>query len=422
MKKVFLFIIAVAIVCSMGIMSFATGNTQISEYLHPGVYVSSSNEYFINGETVSFLIDFNHDEDYGLEHAEIYIDCNKDVLVYTGDKVFADKEFTVLTVNETDSGYVVTYDFDTVNGYEIFASVNCDFMISGNASPAVKITSLKKYAGEEIYEAETSVLLPSEKVYEREEIPHIVAQLGAIPAFGYGVTFNEYQEIFVCSEVTISQFSSILSSSDGKSEVRYFPSNSITRANVASGDVFAIEFDGKYSDWMRICVKGDVDSDGDVTASDARHILRYSAGLEVYPRYYEAGDVNNDKEITAQDARMILRVAADLDIFSCPDVVIWQNQKFKLGPLLSASDGGYLWRCTVSDEDAIIVTEIIEPSVDNTGKDPMDIIVGAHALQTFYLQPVKQGRFEVRFELIRSWETMPLKEFRFTVVTDDVLQ
>lgn len=65
-----------------------------------------------------------------------------------------------------------------------------------------------------------------------------------------------------------------------------------------------------------LSVTGDVDSDGDVTSSDARIILRAVAGLEkLENEYFVAADVNCDGKVTAQDARSTLRVAALLDYF-----------------------------------------------------------------------------------------------------------
>lgn len=75
-------------------------------------------------------------------------------------------------------------------------------------------------------------------------------------------------------------------------------------------------FDGYFD--LNYCytsfLKGDVDGDGEITASDARTVLRASAHIgeldrsEVY-----AADVNGDGEITAADARQILRESAGLE-------------------------------------------------------------------------------------------------------------
>lgn len=61
-------------------------------------------------------------------------------------------------------------------------------------------------------------------------------------------------------------------------------------------------------------LKGDVDSDGKITAADARTILRASAGLEnLSAAQKKTADVNNDGKITAADAREVLRESAGLE-------------------------------------------------------------------------------------------------------------
>lgn len=54
-------------------------------------------------------------------------------------------------------------------------------------------------------------------------------------------------------------------------------------------------------------IKGDVDGDGKVTASDARLILRTAVGLEEIS--LETGDIDGDGKITSADAREALRIA-----------------------------------------------------------------------------------------------------------------
>lgn len=63
-------------------------------------------------------------------------------------------------------------------------------------------------------------------------------------------------------------------------------------------------------------ITGDVNNDSKVTASDARIVLRVSAGLhKISDEAVKAADVNNDGRITAADARKILRVSAQIDTF-----------------------------------------------------------------------------------------------------------
>ncbi len=60
---------------------------------------------------------------------------------------------------------------------------------------------------------------------------------------------------------------------------------------------------------------GDVDSNGQITASDARLILRYSAKLEKFTdTQILSSDINADGKVTAADARLLLRYVAGLAI------------------------------------------------------------------------------------------------------------
>lgn len=71
----------------------------------------------------------------------------------------------------------------------------------------------------------------------------------------------------------------------------------------------------KHPDEMEIGM-GDVDGDGQVTAADARLILRRAAKLIKFTMEQDAlADVDNDKKVTAKDARKVLRVAAQLETF-----------------------------------------------------------------------------------------------------------
>ena len=61
---------------------------------------------------------------------------------------------------------------------------------------------------------------------------------------------------------------------------------------------------------------GDVNDDGDITATDARLALRISAQLEEPTDIQiKASDTDNNGKVTASDARKILRVSAKLDSF-----------------------------------------------------------------------------------------------------------
>ena len=59
---------------------------------------------------------------------------------------------------------------------------------------------------------------------------------------------------------------------------------------------------------------GDVDADGEITAADARLVLRAAVGLEDFTAAQKAlADPDADGEITAADARLVLRAAVGLE-------------------------------------------------------------------------------------------------------------
>lgn len=73
--------------------------------------------------------------------------------------------------------------------------------------------------------------------------------------------------------------------------------------------------DGNVTNYY-VSVTGDLDSNGEITAADARKILRISAKIDnVSEPYLTAADVNYDGKITASDARKTLLVAANLEFF-----------------------------------------------------------------------------------------------------------
>jgi hypothetical protein len=62
-------------------------------------------------------------------------------------------------------------------------------------------------------------------------------------------------------------------------------------------------------------VLGDVDGDGQVTASDARLVLRAAVGLEILTEdQLKAADFDKNGKITAADARLVLRKAVGLEV------------------------------------------------------------------------------------------------------------
>lgn len=73
-----------------------------------------------------------------------------------------------------------------------------------------------------------------------------------------------------------------------------------------------------YAKWVRIVtyvpVWGDATLSEQLSAADARLILRYSAGLETFSELQlKISDINNDSAVNAADARLALRLSAGID-------------------------------------------------------------------------------------------------------------
>lgn len=391
----------------------SSAETESEEPLPPLIEFQTNNRYkqhYILGQRDFIRFDVLYDEFYSyFEKITIHIRCNKDVLKLSYEEGHS----------ETDTGYITeitTHDMatGTVGSFFTYEAVAV-----GNPDVNIRVVGVTGNGEEK----EIPIInnLPVNKVYTEDEIPHIESFLTP-PVFSNTKRFwfntDLYNTLHIFAPVTITEIFSMLSVSGKVGKIKYITADGAERKYPLTGDVFALEFEGKYCDALHVYVVGDATDDGKVTAADARFILRQSAKLDAF---LTVCDVTNDGKTNAADARMILRIAAQIDYFRLADLTVWQNQPYKVGPLVSASDGGYIWRCTVSEPDAVEITETIEPSVDNTGKPLLEMITGAPALQTFILKPLKQGKFEVHFELIRPWETEPIKEFGFTMVVDDVL-
>ena len=85
---------------------------------------------------------------------------------------------------------------------------------------------------------------------------------------------------------------------------------------------------------------GDTNASGDVTAEDARAILRAAVGLdELTGEALLAADVNTDGEVTAEDARLALRTAVGLEL-AAPQVFENQYDILRSGFFCAELDGG----------------------------------------------------------------------------------
>lgn len=417
MKKLISILMTIVILAGLCITGSAEAVTapDIRVFVNGNRY---SQQYILN-ETTMLSAQLT-DENAFDRFAKVIVDlnCNKEVVIFESP-VF-DVEIRPYLYTETETGYRA--EITGPDPMAKYAEVSFLLKAIAKGDPAVNITAVgitKEGHSEDLVLA---VDIPNNKVYEKDEIPHIVTELQP-PVFGDRVSFNSFGHIFAYAPQTVDEISRMLSSSDSSSVIKYLPVDAAVRENVISGDIFALEFEGKLCDFVQVFVMGDANADGVVSSADARVVLRYSAKYnENVGISLNSCDVNHDGNINSADARMILRVAAKIDYFRHNNVTLWVNQTYKIGQLESKAGIMYMWRCTVSDPDGIEVTEKIESSVDNTGKPPEEIVVGASSLQTFTLKAKKLGTFDVHFELICPWKNDVIAEFGFTVVVDDILQ
>ncbi len=70
---------------------------------------------------------------------------------------------------------------------------------------------------------------------------------------------------------------------------------------------------------------GDIDKDREITANDARTVLRAAVGLETLSKEdFLNADIDNDGTITSSDARMVLRAAVGLEILHIHEYGKWE--------------------------------------------------------------------------------------------------
>ena len=156
--------------------------------------------------------------------------------------------------------------------------------------------------------------------------------------------------------------------------------------------------------------RGDIDSDGRITAADARLCLRYSAQLEdLAIRQRGAAEMNNKDGITSADARKILRIAAGLDTAEDRVHNAYTRGGVVFGALKTAGSGRYFWHCEIDKEGLTVTEEIFE---SEEGKE------GAPAEQYFIFTAEKDDTYTVTFTLSDADKTEIIDTFTTTIVVD----
>lgn len=124
---------------------------------------------------------------------------------------------------------------------------------------------------------------------------------------------NNYYAVFD-GAITVSE---VVEAAKAETVVVINSANQILKEDeyVPNGMWVATTHNGFVVEKMQICVKGDVNCDGKITAADARLVLRRAAKLEQFSDNMQvyAADMNDVNGVTSYDARLILRKAAGLD-------------------------------------------------------------------------------------------------------------
>lgn len=114
-------------------------------------------------------------------------------------------------------------------------------------------------------------------------------------------------------------------------------------------------------------VLGDVDNDSNVSAADARLVLRCSVGLEVFtPEQTKNADVDGSPGITAADARLILRTSVGLETLHTH---VYQNKVTKTPTCLTTGIKTFFCDCGMTYTEEISKTShtfVIDPAVAPT--------------------------------------------------------
>ncbi len=157
---------------------------------------------------------------------------------------------------------------------------------------------------------------------------------------------------------------------------------------------------------------GDVDFDGDITAEDARILLRAAVGLEKLERYqYYATDFNEYRPVVSSAARDVLRASCGLEQLEFSTCNFYTGQEIAFGPFANADNGKYNWVCIGLDEEQFTIEE------KSIGDE--DAPEGAPVRQYFFITSVKYtGPCDITFRLQNADGSECLEEYTLRINAD----
>lgn len=310
--------------------------TNASGALAPHAIISSFDEHYVYGEkfTLNLSVRINKTDD--VEYMKIYMDCNKDVIKCTDNGTLTPAHAKcVFEVEETQTGYLFTFSLNRDANTDVYKSYcEYNFEVVGKGEAQVSFSGTTKMIDKDPVECVLSVSLPVDRVFDRSELPEI-------QFYNKYCAFVRDGVLYLSEPIDRGELLNNVKSSDKKYPVEL--TKHYENEQVATGDSLYIYFHDGISDEIPICLMGDVNCDGKITASDARLVLRHSANLSFLEGYevLAAANVDNDPLISAADARLILRASAQIENMKVPPIEMQAGDVIEIGPLKNAGSGAY---------------------------------------------------------------------------------
>lgn len=389
MKKILSLILVVALLSGLYIHSSAA--------LAPHAIISSSINHFVTDTKFTVNVSVRIPDVLDVDYLQIYMNCNKDVIKCNDNGVITPpSDACVFEVEETQTGYLFRFSLneDAITDVYICYALY-DFEVVGTGEPQISFTGETKMVDEVPVESVLSVDMPVDRVFVREELPQI-------QIFNKYCAFFRDGVLYLNEAVSRDEILRNVSSSHKKYPVEL--TKHYENEQVMTGDLLYISFYDRVSDEIPICLMGDVNCDGKVSAADARLVLRHSANLTFLDGYaFFAADVDCDTGISAADARLILRASAQIDKISIPPIEMKVGDVVEIGPLKNAGSGLYNWSCTVFDGNGSADADGLSVSMTSRYPEDEELVPGTPVNQIFALTAENKGKYTLSFALSEPW-------------------
>ncbi len=380
--------------------------TNVEIYIHlpelipsqPEMHIRTDKNLLVAGETVSYTIPVVPVKN--AEKIAVKFTWDKDILSFK--ECYFTENFVMEKCRETDDGFEVIFRPEANDEGTIV--LRLDILREGKPNLNISVRGTDSDGNESDIRFDADMLV--NYVYTAE-------QIGKIVLSGRIDIYRTDDILYLPFTVTEKFFENgLFSTAEGsRADLAYrLASSGYTDRIVVTGENIVAYVNGIVMDKITICIAGDINKNGTVTAADARLALRAAATLEEYEGIQKlAADTDKDGEITASDARKILRCSAGVDSFAQPVKDVELGEEFIIDKLKNAGSGAYNWKCTVSDESAFEVSDTIAPP------ENVEINPGTPYEQTFVFRPLEVGVYNIHFELVCSWDSEPIDEFELTI-------